>query len=220
MRMIEGYVQLIILGVRKQSKKGSFGSRPLIALLHREFKRQTTNRIAYVQQSPSATREPVAPDGPSHLNCTTCHTTPSSLEEMSIVYAPLIGDAIRLLHIHPSLDETLGLEADLVHFPLLSAQLKNYKALSYTWGAEKASVYIAINGASMSISPNLDKILRELRALEYEYVWVSPGGSKSFSSSRANSKSRLMLFVQTSKTTQNVVPRSSACEPFILEHNQ
>ena len=112
--MIEDYVQLITLGVRKQFKKGSFGSRSLMALSHREFKRQTANRIAYVQQSPSATSEPVPPDGPSHLNCTTCHTTPSSLEEMSIMYSPLTGDAIRLLHIHPSLDETLGLEADLV----------------------------------------------------------------------------------------------------------
>jgi hypothetical protein len=73
---------------------------------------------------------------------------------------------------------------------------------------------------SMLIKPNLDKILRKLRALEYEYIWVSPGGSKIFSSSRVNSKFRLMLFAQISKTTQNVVPRSSACEPSTLEHNQ
>jgi hypothetical protein len=191
-----------------------------MALSHREVNRQITDRFADVQQPRPATSAPMPPDGPSHLNRTTCHTTPSSLEEISIVYSPLIGDAIRLLHIHPSSDETLGLEADLVHFPLLSAQLKNYKALSYTWGVEKASVSIAINGASMSISPNLDKILRELRALEYEYVWVGLGGSTFFNSSRANSKSRLMLFAQTSKTTQNVVLRSSECEPFILEHNQ
>lgn len=191
-----------------------------MALSHREVNRQTANRVADVQQSPSATSEAVLPDGPSYLNRTICHSTLFSLEDMSIVYSPLIGDAIRLLHIHPSVDETSGLKADLVHFPLLSAQLENYKTLSYTWGVEKASVSIAINGASMFISPNLDKILRELRALEYEYIWVSPGGSKTFSSSRANDKSRLMLFAQTSKTTQNVVPRSSACEPSTLEHNQ
>ncbi|CAN9215725.1 unnamed protein product [Alternaria alternata] len=94
------------------------------------------------------------------------------LEKTSIVYSPLTGDAIRLLHIRPSVNETLGLEADLVHFPLLSAQLKNYKALSYTWGVEKASVSITINGGSMVIRPNLEKILRKLRALKYEYVWV------------------------------------------------
>jgi hypothetical protein len=54
----------------------------------------------------------------------------------------------------------------------MSAQLKNYKALSYTWGEEKASVSITVNGESMLIRSNLDKILRKLRALEYEYVWV------------------------------------------------
>ncbi|CAN9294882.1 unnamed protein product [Alternaria alternata] len=133
------------------------------------------------------------------------HTSTSSLGPTCNVYSPLIGDAIRLLHILPSTNETLGLEADLVHFPLLSAQLKNYKALSYTWGEEKASVSIAINGVSMLIRPNLDKILRKLRALEYEYIWVSPGGSKIFSSSRVHSKFRLMLFAQISKTTQNVI---------------
>jgi hypothetical protein len=173
-RKIERCVQLITLGARKQSKDGGFGSRPLISLSSRTINRQTANGIADVQQSPSATSNPVPPDGAPHLNCTTCHTTHSNLEEISIVYSPLIGDAIRLLHIHPSVNKTLGLEADLVHFPLLSAQLKNYKALSYTWGVEKASVSIAINGGSMLIRPNLEKILRKLRALKYEYVWVSP----------------------------------------------
>ncbi|CAN9283758.1 unnamed protein product [Alternaria alternata] len=139
------------------------------------------------------------------------HTSTSSLGPTCNVYSPLIGDAIRLLHILPSTNETLGLEADLVHFPLLSAQLKNYKALSYTWGEEKASVSIAINGVSMLIRPNLDKILRKLRALEYEYIWVSPGGSKIFSSSRVHSKFRLMLFAQISKTTQNVIRMRAIC---------
>jgi hypothetical protein len=191
-----------------------------MALSRRGFDRQTANEMTDVQQSPLAASNPVLPDGLTHLSRPAFHTSTSSLGPTCNVYSPLIGDAIRLLHILPSTNETWGLEADLVHFPLLSAQLKNYKALSYTWGEEKASVSIAINGVSILIRPNLDKILRKLRALEYEYIWVSPGGSKIFSSSRVNSKFRLMLFAQISKTTQNVVPRSSACEPSTLEHNQ
>ena len=119
-----------------------------------------------VQHSQSATSSSVLSDGSTPI---------FNLEEISNVYSPLIGDAIRLLHIHPSADGTLDLEADLIHFPLLSAQLKNYKALSYTWGVEKASVSITVNGRSMLIRPNLDKILRTLRALKCEYVWVGKG---------------------------------------------
>ena len=205
--MIGRYVQLITLGVRKQSKNKNFESRPLMALSRHGINRQTANRIVDVQQSPSATRNPVIADGPPHLSCPTFHSTPFNLEETSKVYSPLIGDRIRLLRIHPSANETSGLEADLLHFPLLSAQLKNYKALSYTWGVEKASVSIAINGVSILIRPNLDKILRKLRALGYEYIWVSPGNSKMFSRSRVDRKFRLMLFAQIRKTAQNVVPR-------------
>ena len=121
-----------------------------------------------VQHSQSATSNPVLSDGPTPI---------FDLEEINNVYSPLVGDAVRLLHIYPFADETLDLEADLIHFPLLSAQLKNYKALSYTWGVEKASVSITVNGRSMMIRPNLDKILRTLRALKYEYVWVGKGVS-------------------------------------------
>jgi hypothetical protein len=188
----ENNIKQINGGGRKQSENEGFGCRPIAALSRHGTNGQIANGMTDVQRSQSATSNPVLSDDPAPV---------FNLEEISKIYSPLIDDAIRLLHIYPSGDETLGVEADLVHFPLLSARLKNYKALSYTWGVEKASVSIAINGASMLISPNLDKILREIRALEYEYVWVSSRGFQIFSSSRANSKFRLMLFAQISKTT-------------------
>jgi hypothetical protein len=116
------------------------------------------------QHFPSDASNSVLLDGP---------TDSYNLEEISNVYSPLIGDAIRLLRIHSSVDEMLGLKADLIHLPLMSAQLKNYKALSYTWGGEKTSVSVVVNGGSILIRPNLDKILRTLRTLGYQYVWVS-----------------------------------------------
>jgi hypothetical protein len=174
-RIIGCGIRLITLGVRKQFKDGSFKSRPSTALSPRGINRQTVNTSADVQQSPSTAGNPVLTDAPPHLSCPTCHTTPFDLGEVTKIYSPLMGDSIRLLHIRPSVNETLGLEANLIHFPLLSAQVNNYKALSYTWGAEDASVSITIDGGSMLIRPNLDKILRTLRALKYEYVWVGKG---------------------------------------------
>jgi hypothetical protein len=162
------YVHLIPVGGRKHSENEDFASKSSMALSRYRINKQTANDIADVRQCPSV----VLPDGSTHISRPVSHTIPSDLEEISSIYSPLIGDAIRLLHIHPSVDKTLGLEADLVHFPLLSAQSKNYKALSYIWGKEKASVSITVNGGSMLIRPNLDKILRTLRDLKHEYVWV------------------------------------------------
>lgn len=156
------------MGGRKHSENGGFASQSSMALSRCGINEQTATDIADVPQSSSA----VSSNGSTHLSRPASQTIPSDLEEISSIYSPLIGDAIRLLHIHPSVDQTLGLEADLVHFPLLSAQSKNYKALSYIWGEERASVSITVNGGSMLIRPNLDKILRTLRALRYEYVWV------------------------------------------------
>jgi hypothetical protein len=152
------------MGGRKQSVNEGSGSRPLTILSHRETDRPIENKMTDGQHIPSTASSSVLPDGPKDSY---------NLNEISKVYSPLIGDAIRLLRIHSSVDETLGLKADLVHIPLSSAQLMNYKALSYTWGEEKASVSVTVNGGSILIRPNLDKILRTLRALEYEYVWVS-----------------------------------------------
>lgn len=90
-----------------------------MALSRRGIHRQTANEMADVQQSSLVARNPVLPDGLTHLSRPTFHTSTSSLGPTCNVYSPLIGDAIRLLHILPSTNETLG----YVSFILVSMAL-------------------------------------------------------------------------------------------------
>ena len=88
------------------------------------------------------------------------------------VYSPLLNDEIRLLRFHPSPDRAIEIHVDIIHVPLLSAQNKEFLAVSYTWGLAEDRECIMVNEKLIKVRPNVVEILRKLRALQYTYIWV------------------------------------------------
>ncbi|KAF5725230.1 het-domain-containing protein [Fusarium mundagurra] len=87
---------------------------------------------------------------------------------------------IRLLHLQPLRTKdhrssapwykcvSLECTFETVHL----ASSPPYEALSYTWGDEKASVRILLNGEEFSVRPNLANALAALRISEPRVLWV------------------------------------------------
>ena len=80
-------------------------------------------------------------------------------------YTPLKTDEIRLLKIHPGLDEDV-VSCSLEHFPLSSDEviLPEYSALSYAWGSDQTQFPVLMNGRQLTVSTNLHAALQEFRA--------------------------------------------------------
>jgi len=78
-------------------------------------------------------------------------------------YSPLWDTQIRLLKMIRSEDEQADIQAEILHLLMLSAQVRGYVALSYTWGMTKPSLILKIDGGTMRIRENVDWILRKLQ---------------------------------------------------------
>lgn len=90
------------------------------------------------------------------------------------IYSPLLAGDIRLLQILPSTTDSSPLRFNLIHVPLLTARARRYTALSYVWGAGAATRTVLLDEKEVKIRPNLAHILRIMRSLHYEFVWVCP----------------------------------------------
>ncbi|OAL43472.1 hypothetical protein IQ07DRAFT_605791 [Pyrenochaeta sp. DS3sAY3a] len=87
-------------------------------------------------------------------------------------YTPMNESEIRLLQIEGSNDENSSLNTSLVHMPLLAARKKGFVALSYTWTEAAATSPILVNGKLLRVRTNLTEILRKVRLLKHEFIWV------------------------------------------------
>ena len=87
-------------------------------------------------------------------------------------YSPLMNDEIRLLRISPSKDKTGLLQADLVHVGIQSATNRQFTALSYTWGLQRATSTILVNQEIFYVRPNLATILHKMHAAGKDLLWV------------------------------------------------
>lgn len=92
--------------------------------------------------------------------------------ESQLIYSSLRETDIRILKVLPAEDEMDPLKLVLVHLPLLAARASSYTALSYTWGNEINTGEVFLNGRYVRIRPNLEQILRTMRSLQYESLWV------------------------------------------------
>jgi Heterokaryon incompatibility protein (HET) len=93
------------------------------------------------------------------------------------IYSPLLHTDIRMIHLFqilPSKIDSSPLRFKLVHVPLLTARARHYTALSYTWGAEAATSTIFLGEKETRIRPNLAYILRRMRSLHYDFIWLCP----------------------------------------------
>ncbi|CAI6341309.1 unnamed protein product [Periconia digitata] len=87
-------------------------------------------------------------------------------------YSPLMNHEIRVLELHPSAGEDDEVQAELLHRTLHQARKLQFVAISYTWGTREDATYIAVNGYTMEIGPNVLRILKQLRTLGYKFVWI------------------------------------------------
>jgi hypothetical protein len=81
------------------------------------------------------------------------------------VYTPLNSSRreIRLVTIHPSPDASAPIECSTSTVSLDQEPVRNYLALSYTWGAPVITKLITLNQAEMPVTENLSVVLRYLR---------------------------------------------------------
>jgi len=89
-------------------------------------------------------------------------------------YSPLNAEKneIRVLRLDPPSSSTSAISAHLEHIPLDA--LADYTALSYTWGDNKKSETLILNGSAFAITKNLAEALRVLRNLgkHIHYLWI------------------------------------------------
>ena len=84
---------------------------------------------------------------------------------------PVQPDAIRVLEIVPG-DDAATVECSL-YTTTLSDLSGNYRAVSYAWGDVTERCIIKVNGFSLSITPNLNSVLRSFRAGEQQgKFWI------------------------------------------------
>ena len=82
---------------------------------------------------------------------------------ISSQYLPLQRPSdIRVLFINPTVNNIDPLSGKLVHISLDDDPV--YDALSYTWGSPELCRNIALDGAGLAITANLDLALRRMRA--------------------------------------------------------
>lgn len=100
---------------------------------------------------------------------------PSALQSIvtgnSALYrAPLTQDSIRILQLHPGLEnETISCSFAVVDL----AEAGDFDALSYCWGSVAADRQIICNGQSFHPTKNLYAALHQLRsASRVRYMWV------------------------------------------------
>ncbi|KAF2498555.1 hypothetical protein BU16DRAFT_615585 [Lophium mytilinum] len=97
-------------------------------------------------------------------------------------YRPLQSSRwIRVIHLHPAMDETEPLRCEIVHLdrsqiPKSANRLFNsYDAVSYVWGTDfKYTHQLICDGDSaLKITPNVDALLRRFRApLRPKNLWI------------------------------------------------
>jgi hypothetical protein len=95
-------------------------------------------------------------------------------------YSPLLSADIRLLQILPCETDSSTPRLRLVHVPLFEPRTRRYTALSYTWDAGAATSTVLLNEQRISIRSKLVDILRRMRSLHYEFIWVCPSPESSY----------------------------------------
>lgn len=92
-------------------------------------------------------------------------------EAGNTIYTPLEPGKIRLVHLHPASDSKADVVCSLEYARL--SDKPRYQALSYVWGSQKEPKEILLNGTTVLITQNLDKVLRRLR-LQHEprVIWA------------------------------------------------
>lgn len=91
----------------------------------------------------------------------------------TFVYAPLdrAQNEIRLVRLLAARDLTSGIVCELIHASL-DAKV-SYEALSYTWGNNRTTEYIRMNGKDFWVTENLHAALRALRHdTEDRCLWI------------------------------------------------
>jgi len=104
--------------------------------------------------------------------------TSFKLRPTSLKYLPLQSSKIRLLRLHPSsghgFSKILSGSLEVIRLPDGdNSTSKSFEALSYAWGPEDLFREMSLDNTKVTITPNLENALRELRQAKGDrLLWV------------------------------------------------
>lgn len=118
-------------------------------------------------------------------------------------YKPLSQAAkqrTRIILLHPSISTQAPLRCSLVQVDL--GKNARYKALSYSWDAQKPSKPIICNGRMLFITPNCESALLQLRRnTKYQSLWIDSISIDQTSVKERNEQVSIMAKIYKQATT-------------------